>query len=69
MTDEEFEGLARLLDATVRIKKFPYSEEYGYQVKINGHTEEDFGFNTHREAFENAKETFERLLKRPHANN
>ena len=40
----------------------------GYQVKINGHIEEDFGFNTHKEAFENAKETFERLLKRPHAN-
>lgn len=68
MKNEEFEGLARLLEATVRIKRFPYSEEYGYQVKINGHIEEDFGFNTHKEAFENAKETFERLLKRPHAN-
>lgn len=68
MTDEEFEGLARVLDATVRVKKFR-ATDFGYQVKVNGITEEDDQFPTYREAFDAAKTTFKKLLNIQHADN
>jgi hypothetical protein len=68
MTDEEFEGLARVLDATVRVKRFR-ATDFGYQVEANGIIEEDDQFPTHREAFDAAKTTFKKLLKIPYANN
>ena len=69
MTDEEFEGLARLLDATVRIKKFKEVGDYGYQVIVNDFLKDDYGYPTHREAFDAAKEEFQTLLGLPRANN
>jgi len=68
MTDEEFEGLARVLDATVRVKRFR-ATDFGYQIEVNGITEEDDQFSTHREAFNAAKTTFQKLLKIHHADN
>jgi hypothetical protein len=70
MTDEEFEGLAKLLDATVRIKHFKKVGDYGYQVIVNSYVKDEYGFTTRREAFDAAKEDFKILLKIPfHADN
>lgn len=63
MTDEEFEGLAKLLDATVRIKKFKDLGDYGYQVVVNDRLEDGFGYPTHEEAFNAAKNAFEKFIR------